>query len=179
MLTSIDSKFLLSLRCFCENSEYKGMPSLEDIRWCFLSLCFFSYCQWEQLVLRRGTFRRKRKKEQTLQAQIHTGFHRFTEIRFFILSCLYSFTNEIIWWNNVPNCKASSKETGTGQYPVWMTQKPRKRDFGELKSQEFLKGACPWTALETCAFRARLGNWSIFILDPRLLCIDTVYNWQI
>jgi len=29
---------------------------------------------------RRGTFRWKRKKEQTLQARIHTGFHRFTEI---------------------------------------------------------------------------------------------------
>ena len=77
MLTSIDVIFLLSLRCFCENSEYKVMSSLEDIHWCFLSLCFFSYCQWEQLVLRRGTFR---WKEQTLQAQIHTGFHRFTEI---------------------------------------------------------------------------------------------------
>ena len=58
MLTSIDVIFLLSLRCFCENSEYK----------------------WEQLVPRRGTFSWKRKKEQTLKARIHTGFHCFTEI---------------------------------------------------------------------------------------------------
>ena len=80
MLTSIGVIFLLSLRYFCENSEYKVMSSLEDIHWCFLSLCFFSYCQSEQLVLRRGTFSWKRKKEQTLQARIHTGFHCFTEI---------------------------------------------------------------------------------------------------
>ena len=80
MLASIDGKFLLPLRCFCENSEYKVTSSPEDIHWCFLSLCFFSYCQWEQLVLSRGTFRWKRKKEQTLQARIHTGFHRFAEI---------------------------------------------------------------------------------------------------
>ena len=31
MLTSIGVIFLLSLRCFCENSEYKVMSSLEDI----------------------------------------------------------------------------------------------------------------------------------------------------
>ena len=28
----------------------------------------------------------------------------------------------------------------SGQYPVWMTQKPRKGDFGELKSKKFPKG---------------------------------------
>ena len=43
-----------------------------------------------------------------------------------------------------------------------MTQKPRKGDFGELKSQKFPGGACPKTSLE-------VGNRSVFILDPHLL----------
>ena len=37
--------------------------------------------------------------------------------------------------NNVLICKDSFKENGRGKYPVWMTQKPRKGDFGELKSK--------------------------------------------
>ena len=27
-----------------------------------------------------------------------------------------------------------------GKFPVWMTQKPRKRDFGELKSKKKISG---------------------------------------
>ena len=45
--------------------------------------------------------------------------------------------------NNLPSCKASSKENGTGQYPVSVTQKPRnsKGDFRELKSKNVLREA--------------------------------------
>ena len=58
-------------------------------------------------------------------------------------------------------CKASSKENGTGQYPVGVTQKPWKGDF-----REHAPGVQDPT--ETGAFGARLGNRSIFNLDPRL-----------
>ena len=40
-------------------------------------------------------------------------------------------------------CKTSSEEKWTGQYPVWMTQEPRKGDFRELKSKTFPGVACP------------------------------------
>ena len=48
-------------------------------------------------------------------------------------------------------CKVSSEEKGTGQYPVWMTQKPRKGDFRELKSKTF-----PWVACLDSPRRLRL-----------------------
>ena len=44
----------------------------------------------------------------------------------------------------------------------------RKGNFKELKSKKFLEGACPRTPLEAYPFDARLGNSSVFILDPRL-----------
>lgn len=49
-----------------------------------------------------------------------------------------------------------------------MTQNPRKGNIRELKSKRFPGGACPRTPLEACAFGVRLGNRSVFILDPRL-----------
>ena len=48
-----------------------------------------------------------------------------------------------------------------GKFPVWMTQKPRKGDFGELKSKKNSRGSMPQTYIE-------VGNRSVFILDPRL-----------
>ena len=45
--------------------------------------------------------------------------------------------------NNPLICKASPEENGTGQYPVWITQKPRKGDFRVLKSKKFPSGAYP------------------------------------
>ena len=48
------------------------------------------------------------------------------------------------------------------KYPVRMSQKPTKGEFVELKSKKFPGGACPQTSLE-------VGNWSVFILDPRLV----------
>ena len=42
-----------------------------------------------------------------------------------------------------------------------MTQKPRKGDFGELKSKTFPGVACPQSSLE-------VGSRSVFTLDPRL-----------
>ena len=51
-----------------------------------------------------------------------------------------------------------------------MTQKPRKGDFWELKPEKIARGSMrpKHTRLEACAFGARLGNRSPFILDPRL-----------
>ena len=91
------------------------------------------------------------------QARIHTGFHRFTEIGQ-ILHNKYIFSKKLLTfkvdiWKMVWT---------VSKYPVWMTQKPRKGDFGELKSQKFPGGACPKTSLE-------VGNRSVFILDPHLL----------
>ena len=59
----------------------------------------------------------------------------------------------------------SSEENGTGQYAVQMTQKPRYGDFGELNPVVFPGEACPGTP-------PRLGNRSVFILDPRLPVTD-------
>ena len=39
----------------------------------------------------------------------------------------------------------------------------------ELNSKKFQEGARPWIPLEACAFGARLGSWSVFILDLRLV----------
>ena len=89
-------------------------------------------------------------------------------VRFFIINIYYIFNSskkktfqveiwEMVWTN------ASSKENGTGQYPVWMTQKPRKWDFRELKSHKFLEGACHWTPLEACtSFRKPVSIYSNF-----------------
>ena len=45
-----------------------------------------------------------------------------------------------------------------------MTQKPRKGDFGKLKSKKCPGEPCPQTSLE-------VGNRSVLILDPRLISI--------
>ena len=52
-------------------------------------------------------------------------------VRFFIKKIFFSGKWPISW-------KASSEENGTGQYPVWMTQKPR-----ELKSKKNSRGSVP------------------------------------
>ena len=53
----------------------------------------------------------------------------------------------------------------SSQYPVQMTQKPRKGDFGELKSKNFLKGQHapdpPRSLRLWCSFRKS------FSIDPR------------
>ena len=46
----------------------------------------------------------------------------------------YVFINEYIL------IKITLSKLKSGQYPVWMTQKPRKGDSGELKSKKFPKG---------------------------------------
>ena len=56
-----------------------------------------------------------------------------------------------------------------------MTQKPRKGDFRELKSKTF-PGKYTWNPLEACAFATRLGNQSVFILDPRLAIYALTVN---
>ena len=53
-----------------------------------------------------------------------------------------------------------------------MTQKPKKGDFGELKSKTFPGGACPQSSLE-------VENRSVFILDPRLLRVAILDDYQI
>ena len=89
-------------------------------------------------------------------------------VRFFIINIYYIFnsskkkTFQVEIWELV-GTNASSKENGTGQYPVWMTQKPRKGDFRGLKSHKFLEGACHWTPLEACtSFRKPVSIYSNF-----------------
>ena len=72
-------------------------------------------------------------------------------VRFFIINIfLIKKTFQVeIWkmdWTN-----ALSEENWTGQYPIWMTQKPRKGDLRELKSKKFPGGAWPRTPLEASA----------------------------
>ena len=71
------------------------------------------------------------------------------------------------------NDKKKLSKLKSGQYPVWMTQKPKKGDFRELKSKTF-PGKCPRIPLEACSFAARLGNRSVFLLDPRLAIYSLV-----
>ena len=65
------------------------------------------------------------------------------------------------------SCKASSEEKDWPNYPVWMTQKPKKGDFGKLKSKKISHWDMPPNPAKAWAFGARLGNRSVLILDPR------------
>ena len=85
-------------------------------------------------------------------------------VRFFVID-IFLINNK----KNFPRWGASSKVNGTNQYPVWMTQKPRKGDFRGLKSKKPPGEACPRTPLKACAFGAHLGNRSVLLLDPRLV----------
>ena len=50
-----------------------------------------------------------------------------------------------------------------------MTRKPmQERGLKGVKIQKLPWGSLPLDLLEACAFGARLGNQSVFILDPRL-----------
>ena len=74
------------------------------------------------------------------------------------------------WWSDPPIWKDSS---ATGQYPVWMTQKPRKRVFRKLKSEKFQRGRMPPDLPRTLRFRrSLLENRSVVILDQRLYLIS-------
>ena len=53
----------------------------------------------------------------------------------------------------------------SGQYPVWMTWKPRKGDFKELKSKKFPGGACPRSARPR-GLHPRRSFWKL-IRDPK------------
>ena len=93
------------------------------------------------------------------QARIHTGFTalrksvRFFIINIFLVKKLWIFQVEI--WKMIWTVR---------KYPVWMTQRPRKGDFAELKYTKFPEDPCPQTSLA-------VGNRSILILDPRLISI--------
>ena len=82
---------------------------------------------------------------------------RFFTMNIFLVKKLYTFQVKI--WKMVWT---------VSKYPVWMSPKSWKRDFGELKSKKFPRGACPQTSLE-------VGNPSVFILDPRLLTVCKCY----
>ena len=70
------------------------------------------------------------------QAQIHIGFHSWNLKMAWTRLAPYPLRGNWPWGNNPPISKASSEENGTGKYPVWMTQKPRKEDFRKLKSKK-------------------------------------------
>ena len=101
---------------------------------------------------------------QPMQARIHTCFHRFTEIGQ-VFHNKYIFNNSCrtfqveIWkmvWTNV----------FFFQFPG-IRQKPGKGNFRELKPQKIPGGASGLPQrLDSSA--PRLGNRSVFILDPRL-----------
>ena len=73
------------------------------------------------------------------QAWIYTGFHHFTEI-----GQIFRIINKFLIKKKLFNLKS-------GKWLVWITQKPRKRDFGESNSKKYPN-----------------GNRSVFILDPLL-----------
>ena len=52
-----------------------------------------------------------------------------------------------------------------------MTQKPRKGDFEVLKSKYF-----PWKHAPDLTREIRVGNRSVFILDPRFKVRLTLYH---
>ena len=82
--------------------------------------------------------------KQGMQARIHTGFHRLTEI---LQKSVTFFQIEILseWLGN----------PGKG--------------ILRSRSKKLPEGARPRNRLEACAFGARLGNRSVFILGPRLV----------
>ena len=44
----------------------------------------------------------------------------------------------------------------------------QERGIRKLKTEKNFRGAMPPDPLGACVLGARLGNWSVFILDPRL-----------
>ena len=55
-------------------------------------------------------------------------------------------------------------------------EKPKKGNFRELKSEKCTGEACPQTPLWACAVGARLGNPSVFILDPCLELAQVLHD---
>ena len=106
--------------------------------------------------------------------RIHTGFHRFTEIgQIFpnkyifininiskfkfkkwrgvaLLQIHYNYNMEIDLDKIIRRFarRMTNWQMTNDQYPVCMTQKPRKEQFKELKSEKFRGGTCPRTFLE-------------------------------
>ena len=92
-----------------------------------------------------------------LQARIHTGFHRFTEIGQ-IFHNKYFFNN-----------KKHSPSLNLGNFlPKWL-ENPGKGTYRVKKQNVSWGSPTPGIPLDsTWAFGPRLGNRSVFILDPRL-----------
>ena len=65
-------------------------------------------------------------------------------------------------------------ETDLFNFQCEWLKKPRKGDLSELKSTTFPLGSLPRIPIEACALGTRLGNRSVFILDPRLSC----HRWK-
>ena len=80
----------------------------------------------------------------TLQTRIHTGFHRFTKIGQIFHNKYFLIKKKALF------------KLKFGQYPVWMTLRPRKGHLKELKSKKIPGRACPRSTLDSG-------------LDPRLL----------
>ena len=149
----------MPISCSINSTGIKG--NMDDVLspvlyvlWIFVALAFEPWCRDDFKGKKVGTTRSKYGPDHCI------GNHKGDQ------PCAVSQHRRVPV--PVPIYKASSEENGAGQYPVWMTQKPRKGDFRELKSKKFPGRAFPWTLLEACAFGARSGNRSPFILDPRL-----------
>ena len=69
-------------------------------------------------------------------------------------------------------------KTGASDSPLTRgNQKPGKGNFRDLKSLQIPRGACPQALLEACSTVPRLGNRSVFILDPRLKILSNAGYW--
>ena len=65
------------------------------------------------------------------------------------------------------------------KYPLWMTQKPRKGDFGGLTSKNFSREHTPGQPLVACAFGTHLRDWSVFILFLFQRFLTSIVDWHL
>ena len=87
------------------------------------------------------------------QARIHTGFHRFTEIRqIFHKKLIFNNKNFPSWnlENGLDKCFLFPISGNLMSSPP-MNQKPGKANFRELVSKKIPGGACPRAPLEACS----------------------------
>ena len=147
-------------------------PSIPVVLWASFPLSFMRFCntrissnvlEIENLLIKYLLYRNVVNLTQPISFYRQV-FLRFTEIG-------QIFHSIFLIKKNFPSYKASSKANGTGQYPVWMTQKPRKGDFRKLKSKKFPRRPCPQDPPEILRLRRSLNleNRSVFMLDPHNL----------
>ena len=110
---------------------------------------------------------RSAQQSGSLQARIHTGFHRFTEIG-------QIFHNKYIFNDNKILSKLKLRDEIIRRFA---RLHPRRMELtkywlNDVEIQKISRWSIPRTPLQACAFGARLGNRSVFLLlSPPALCI--------